>query len=97
MTATTAPQPEQQVRAQGAHQQAVRYGILAAVVAHVLLRDSRFHAAVITRAIGAVALASLVKNNQARPVRRTVSWYNKLGASRELARAGSALEQGKRS
>jgi hypothetical protein len=108
MTAETAPQPERQVRAQGAHRQMVRYGILLAAVAHVLLRDRRFHATVITRAIGAVALASLAKNNQARPVRRAVHWYNKLGASQELARArpqarqdlaraGQALERSKRS
>lgn len=42
----------------------VRYGILLAAVAHVLLRHRRFHATVITRAVGAVALASLAKNNQ---------------------------------
>lgn len=64
MTAETAPQPERQVRTQGAHQQMVRYGILLAAVAHVLLRHRRFHATVITRAVGAVALASLAKNNQ---------------------------------
>jgi len=34
---------------------------------------------VITRAIGAFALASLIKNNQARPVRRVVHWYNVRG------------------
>jgi len=107
MTAKTAPQPERQVQAQGT-QQGITYGVLVAAVAHVLLRDSRFHATVITRAIAAVALASLVKNNKARPVRRTVSWYDKLGASRELARAhprsrqelahaGQAPERGKRS
>jgi hypothetical protein len=108
MTAETAPQPERQVRAQGGYQQMVRYGIVLAAVAHVLLRDRRFHATVITRTIWAVALASLVKNNQARPVRRAVHWYNKVGASKtlahtrprarqELARAGQALEAGKRS
>lgn len=108
MTAETAPQPERQVRAQGAHQQMVRYGILLAAVAHVLLRDRRFRATVITGAIGAVALASLVKNNQVRPVRRAVHWYDKIGASRELARVhprarqelartGQALERSKRS
>jgi hypothetical protein len=107
MTAQTAPQLQRQVRAQGAHQRMVRYCMLAAV-AHVLLRDRRFHVTVITRAIGAVAFASLVKNNQARPVRRAIHWYNKLGATRtlararpqarrELARAGQALEAGKHS
>jgi hypothetical protein len=108
MTAETEPQRERKVRAQGAHQEGVRYGILLAAVAHTLLRDRRFHATVITRAVAAVALGSLVKNNQARPMRRAASWYNKLGVSRELARAhprsrqelaraGQALERGKRS
>jgi hypothetical protein len=105
MTAQTAAQPEQ-VQAQDAYQQRITYGILLAAVVHVLLRDRRFHVAVITRAIGAVALASLIKNNQARPVRRAVHWYNKLGGSQklfrgrprarqELARAGQALEHGR--
>ncbi len=71
--------------------------ILLAAVAHVLLRDRRFHATVITGAIGAVALAGLAKNNQLRPVRRAVHWYSKLGARQELARAGQALERTKRS
>jgi hypothetical protein len=107
MTAETAPQLERQVRAQGDYQQMVRYGVVLAVVVHLLLHDRRFHVAVITGAIGAVALADLIKNNQARPVRRVVHWYNKVGAShelarghprarQELARAGQALEAGKR-
>jgi hypothetical protein len=105
MTAETAPQPKRQMRAQGAYQRMTRYCMLAAV-AHVLLRDRRFHATVITRTIWAVALASLVKNNEVRPVRRAIHWYSRLGASktlarerpqarRELARAGQALEAGK--
>ena len=76
--------------------------------AHTLLHDHRFHAAVILRAMGTVALASLIKNNQARPVRRFVHWYDKPGASQELARArsrtrrelagaGQALERDNRS
>jgi hypothetical protein len=108
MTARTAPPPERQVRAQGAQQQTDRSYIVLAALAHALLYDRRFHATVITRAIGAVALASLVKNNQARPVRRALHWYNKLGGSwklararprvrRELASAGQALEPGERS
>jgi hypothetical protein len=107
MTADTAPRPVRQVRAQGAHQRMVRYCMLAAV-AQVLLRDRRFHVTVITRIIGAVALASLIKNNQARPVRRAIHWYARLGGSRrlararprarrELARAGQALDAGKHS
>jgi len=50
----------------------------------------------------------VIKNNQARPVRRSIHWYSKLGASnklargrrqagQELARAGQALEAAKRS
>ena len=87
MTAETAPQPERQVLAQGGYQQMVRYGIVLAALAHIMLRDRRFHVAVITGTIGAVALASLIKNNQARPVRRAASWYEKLGDSQKLARA----------
>ena len=108
MTAETAPQPDQQAHAQGTDEQKARYGVLLMALAHVLLRDRRFHVTVITGAIGAVALADLLKNNQARPVRRAASWYRRLGASQELARvqtqarqeltrAGQAMERGKRS
>lgn len=97
MTAETAPQPERQLLAQGGYQQIIRYGIVLAALAHILLRDRRFHVAVITGAIGAVALAGLIKNNQARPVRRATSWYKELGGSQKVARAGQALEAGKRS
>jgi hypothetical protein len=93
MTAKTAPPPERQARAQGAHQQTVRPYLLLAAVVHALLHDRQFHATVITRAIGAVALASLVKNNQARPVRRVIHWYNKLGGSRKLARVRPQARQ----
>lgn len=84
----------------------VRYGIVLAAVVHIMLHDRRFHATMITGVIGTYALASLIKNNQARPVRRVVHWYNKVGAShelarghqqvrQELARTGQALEAGK--
>jgi hypothetical protein len=53
-----------------------RYGIWVAVITHIVLRDRRFHTAVITGVIGAYALGSVTKNNQARPVRRAVAWYN---------------------
>jgi hypothetical protein len=53
-----------------------RYGIWAAVITHIVLRDRRFQASVITGVIGAYALGSATKNNQARPVRRAVAWYN---------------------
>jgi hypothetical protein len=56
----------------------VRYGILLAVVTHIL-GDRRFQATVITGAFGAYALASLIKNNQARPVRRAAAWYRRFG------------------
>jgi hypothetical protein len=101
MTTETAPAP-------GGHDQMVRYGIVLAALAHMVLHDRRFHVAVVTGAIGAVALADLLKNNQARPVRRAVHWYGASGASKELARgarrarqelarAGQALEESKRS
>jgi hypothetical protein len=108
MTAETAPRPEEQVRAHIGHQELARYGIVLVAVVHMLLHDRRFHAAVITSAIGTYALVSVIKNNQARPVRRSIHWYGKLGASKklargrrqagqELARAGQALEAAKRS
>jgi len=53
-----------------------RYGIWAAVITHIVLHDRRFQATVITGVIGAYALGSVTKNNQARPVRRAVAWYN---------------------
>ena len=108
MTTETAPQPEEQVRAQGGYQAMVRYGIVLAAVVHMLLHDRRFHVAVITGAIGTYTLASMMKNNQVRPVRRAFHWYADLDASKklarghrqarqELARAGQAVEAGKRS
>ena len=72
----------------------VRYGIWLAVVTRSL-GDRRFQAGVITRAIGAYALGSLIKNNQVRPVRRSAHWYTSLGASRKRNRARRALEPGK--
>jgi hypothetical protein len=54
------------------------YGIWVAVVARIL-GDRRFQAGVVTRAMGAYALASVIKNNQGRPVRRAASWYNMRG------------------
>jgi hypothetical protein len=76
-------------------QRMVRYGIWLAVGVRIL-GDRRFQATVITSALGAYALASLIKNNQARPVRRTADWYKRIGDSKELQRAGRALEPGKR-
>jgi hypothetical protein len=55
----------------------------------------RFQATVITGVFGAYALASLIKNNSARPVRRAADWYMKLGVSEEAHRARRALGPGK--
>jgi hypothetical protein len=54
----------------------VRYGIWIAVAARCL-GDRRVQAGVITGAIGTYALASVLKNNQAQPMRRMVRWYNR--------------------
>jgi hypothetical protein len=69
----------------------VRYWIMLATVTHVL-RDRGFQAKVITGALGAVALAQLGRDNQARPVRRAADWYSKLGVKGEVARVREALE-----
>jgi len=90
MTAETTRQPG---RAQRDRPRLIRYWIMLATVTHVL-RDRGFQAKVITGAIGAVALAQLGRDNQARPVRRAASWYSKLGVSQELARVREALEPG---
>lgn len=76
-----------------------RYGVWAAVIGHIVLRDRRFQASVITGAIGSYALGSVTKNNQARPLRRATAWYNVQGQVHEmegLHRGRRALKQGKR-
>jgi len=89
MTAQTTRRP---VHAPGVRQRMVRYWIMLATVSRVL-RDRRFQERVITAAIGAVALAQLGRDNQARPVRRAASWYSKLGVSEEqAARVREALD-----
>ena len=60
----------------GLSDRTVRYGIWLAVAIRIL-GDRRFQASVITGAIGAYALASLAKNNQAQPVRRAIRWYKR--------------------
>lgn len=75
-----------------------RYGIWMAVIGHMVLRDRRFHASVITGAIGSFALGSLTKNNQARPLRRATAWYNVQGQIHDievLQRGREALKPGK--
>ena len=74
-----------------------RYGVWVAVLGHIVLRDRRFQASVITRAIGAYALGSVTKNNQARPVRRAVAWYNVQSQAQDvkvLRRGRRALRSG---
>ena len=61
-----------------------RYGIWLAVITHILLHDRRFQATVITGVIGTYALASVIKNNQAQPVRRAVAWYNVRGEVHDI-------------
>jgi hypothetical protein len=95
MTAQTAPQPERQVRAQGGYHQMIRYGIVLAAVARALLSDRRFHVTVITGAIGVLALADVIKNNQARPVRRAASWYWRIDDSQTLAGQAQSLHKGR--
>ena len=75
-----------------------RYGIWLAVITRILLHDRRFHATVITGVIGTYALASVIKNNQAQPVRRAVAWYNVRGevhGMEVLHRGRRALKPGK--
>jgi hypothetical protein len=93
MNAETTRRPE---RGPGFRQRMVRYRIMLATVTHVL-RDRGFQAKVITGAVGAVALAQLGRDNEARPVRRAAGWYSKLGVSQDLARVREALEPGKSS
>jgi len=76
-----------------------RYGIWVAVITHIVLHDRRFHATVITGVIGAYALGSVTKNNQARPLRRAVAWYNVQDQARDvkvLRRGRRALRSGSR-
>ena len=76
-----------------------RYGIWVAVITHIVLHDRRFHATVITGVIGAYALGSVTKNNQARPLRRAVAWYNVQSQAHDVKvlRSGRrALRSGRR-
>ena len=91
MTAETTQRP---VRTQSFRQRMVGRWIMLATVTEVL-RDRRFQEKAITVVIGAVALAQLGRDNQARPVRRAASWYSKLGVKEELAKVGDTLELAK--
>ena len=61
----------------------VRYGTWIAVLTHIVLRDRRFQASVITGVIGAYALGKVTKDNQARPLRRATAWYRVQGQVHE--------------
>ena len=83
----------------GLPERMARYGVWVAVLGHIVLHDRRFQASVITRAIGAYALGSVTKNNQARPVRRAVAWYNVQSQAHDvkvLRRGRRALRSGSR-
>ena len=83
----------------GLRDRMARYGIWVAVITHIVLRDRRFHATVITGVIGAYALGSVTKNNQARPLRRVTAWYNVQGqvhGAKGLRRGRRALRSGSR-
>ena len=76
-----------------------RYGVWVAVIGHLVLHDRRFQAAVVTGAIGTYALGSVTKNNQARPVRRALVWYDVHGHAHDakvLRRGRRALRSGRR-
>ena len=77
------PEPAREPRPPGRLDGVVKYGVWLAVVTRIL-GDRRFLATVITGAIGAYALASMLKNNQARPVRRVAHWYTVRGEVRNL-------------
>ena len=77
----------------------VRYGTWIAVLGHIVLHDRRFQATVNTGAIGAYALGSVTKNNQARPVRRAIAWYDVQSQAHDvkvLRRGRRALRSGSR-
>jgi hypothetical protein len=108
MTAETAPDqagvtPEDPAESgparPGLPDRLARYGVWAAVITHIVLHDRRFQATVITGVIGAYALGSVTKNNQAQPLRRAVAWYNVQGHAHEtkVLRSGrQALRSGRR-
>jgi hypothetical protein len=63
------------------------------------LGDHRFLTNVITRIIGAYALVSVLKDNEARPVRRTLDWYMRAGDPhhiKTLHEGRQALKSGER-
>jgi len=98
MTAETTPDKAKPARP-GFPDRLARYGVWGAVIAHIILHDRRFQASVITRLIGAYALGSVTKNNQARPMRRVIAWYDVQGQAHDakvLRRGRRALRSGTR-
>ncbi len=69
-----------------------RYGIWLAVITHIVLHDRGFQATVITGVIGTYAVANVIKNNQARPVRRAIAWYEVKGEVHDM----EVLHRGRR-
>jgi hypothetical protein len=75
-----------------------RYGVWVAVLTRSL-GDRRLQARAITGAIGVYALFSAIKNNQARPMRRVIHWYNVKGEVHEMKaihHAQKAVKPGRR-
>lgn len=92
------PGPAREARPPSLPDRIVRYGIWLAVLTRSL-GDRRLQVSVITGAIGTYALASLIKNNQARPVRRAIHWYNMEGQIQNtevLHHARQAMKPGRR-
>jgi hypothetical protein len=54
--------------------------------------ERRFQTGVITGVIGALALSTLAKDNQARPVRRALAWYNVHGQIQEVKELAQAVD-----
>ena len=103
MTAKTAPDqagpgPERQARQPSSVDRMIRNGIWLAVAVRAL-GDHRFQVNVITRILGAYALVSVIKDNEARPVRRTLDWYMRVGDPhniKTLHEARQTLQPGER-
>jgi hypothetical protein len=77
------PGPARKARQPGRLDGTVRKGVWL-VVAVRGLGDRRFLTSVITSVLGAYALASVIKNNQAQPVRRAIHWYNVKGEVHDM-------------
>ena len=93
------PGPTREARQPSLPDRVARYGIWLAVITHIPLHDRRLQASVITGAIGVYALASVIKNNQARPMRRAIHWYNMEGQihnAKVLHHARQAVKPDKR-